>query len=283
MMEKVYARTKGIRDDMVVGFCPGCMHGTVFKLIGEVLEELGVLEKAITVHGVGCCGLAMEYVTYDCTTSPHGRACAVATGVKRANPDKLVFTYQGDGDLASIGLAETMSAANRGENFTVIFVNNGIYGMTGGQLAPTTLVGMKATTAPKGRDPREHGYPMHMCEILNQLTAPYYLERTSCNTPANVVRTKAAIRKAFQNQLAGKGFSMVEIVTSCPTNWGLESRWRRWAFWRKKCSRSSPWGSSGTRIRRARDGTKSDGGRLRRTGRHDAGQVSGGSHLRLDR
>ena len=213
MMEKVYARTKGIRDDMVVGFCPGCMHGTVFKLIGEVLEELGVLEKAITVHGVGCCGLAMEYVTYDCTTSPHGRACAVATGVKRANPDKLVFT---------IGLAETMSAANRGENFTVIFVNNGIYGMTGGQMAPTTLVGMKATTAPKGRDPREHGYPMHMCEILNQLTAPYYLERTSCNTPANVVRTKAAIRKAFQNQLAGKGFSMVEIVTSCPTNWGLE-------------------------------------------------------------
>ena len=155
MMEKVYARTKGIRDDMVVGFCPGCMHGTVFKLIGEVLEELGVLEKAITVHGVGCCGLAMEYVTYDCTTSPHGRACAVATGVKRANPDKLVFTYQGDGDLASIGLAETMSAANRGENFTVIFVNNGIYGMTGGQMAPTTLVGMKATTAPKGRDPKD--------------------------------------------------------------------------------------------------------------------------------
>ena len=172
MMEKVYARTKGIRDDMVVGFCPGCMHGTVFKLIGEVLEELGVLEKTITVHGVGCCGLAMEYVTYDCTTSPHGRACAVATGVKRANPDKIVFTYQGDGDLASIGLAETLSAANRGENFTVIFVNNGIYGMTGGQMAPTTLVGMKASTAPKGRDPKEHGYPMHMCEILNQLTLP---------------------------------------------------------------------------------------------------------------
>ena len=134
----------------------------------------------------------------------------------------LVFTYQGDGDLASIGLAETMSAANRGENISVIFVNNGIYGMTGGQLAPTTLVGMKATTAPKGRDPREHGYPMHVCEILNQLTAPYYLERTSCNNPANVARTKAAIRKAFQNQLDGKGFSLVEIVTSCPTNWGLE-------------------------------------------------------------
>ena len=214
MMEKIYGRTKGIRDDMVVGFCPGCMHGTIFKLIGEVLEELGMLEQTITVHGVGCCGLAMEYVTYDCTTSP--------PGVKRAEPDKLVFTYQGDGDLASIGLAETMSAANRGENFSVIFVNNGIYGMTGGQMAPTTLVGMKATTAPHGRDPKEHGYPMHMCEILNQLTAPYYLERTSCNNPANVAKTKAAIRKAFQNQLDGKGFSMVEIVTSCPTNWGLD-------------------------------------------------------------
>lgn len=222
-MEKVYARTKGIRDDMVVGFCPGCMHGTVFKLIGEVLEELGVLEKAITVHGVGCCGLAMEYVTYDCTTSPHGRACAVATGVKRANPDKLVFTYQGDGDLASIGLAETMSAANRGENFTVIFVNNGIYGMTGGQMAPTTLVGMKATTAPKGRDPKEHGYPMHMCEILNQLKAPVYLTRVSCDTPQHVIQTRKAIKKGFQNQLDGKGFSMIEIMTSCPTNWGMST------------------------------------------------------------
>ena len=221
-MEQVYKRTKGIRDDMVSGFCPGCMHGTVFKLIGEVLEELDILEKTVTVQGVGCCGLAMECVTYDCTTSPHGRACAVATGVKRTNPDRLVYTYQGDGDLASIGLAETMSAANRGENFTVIFVNNGIYGMTGGQMAPTTLIGMKATTAPAGRDPKVHGYPMHMCEILNQLTAPCYLERTSCNTPANVRKTKKAIKKAFQNQLEGKGFSMVEIVTSCPTNWGLD-------------------------------------------------------------
>ena len=165
----------------------------------------------------------MEYITYDNTTSPHGRACAVATGIKRSTPDAVVYTYQGDGDLASIGLAETMSAANRGENITVIFVNNGIYGMTGGQMAPTTLVGMKATTAPQGRDPKEHGYPMHMCEILNQLTAPYYLERTSCNNPANVNKTKAAIKKAFQNQLDGKGFSMVEIVTSCPTNWGLDT------------------------------------------------------------
>ena len=222
-MEKVYARTKTFQKEMVSGFCPGCMHGTVFKLIGEVMEELGIVDKTTCVLGVGCCGLAMEYITYDNTTSPHGRACAVATGIKRSTPEAVVYTYQGDGDLASIGLAETMSAANRGENITVIFVNNGIYGMTGGQMAPTTLVGMKATTAPQGRDPKEHGYPMHMCEILNQLTAPYYLERTSCNNPANVSKTKAAIKKAFQNQLDGKGFSMVEIVTSCPTNWGLDT------------------------------------------------------------
>ena len=221
-MEKVYARTKTFQKEMVSGFCPGCMHGTVFKLIGEVMEELGIVDKTTCVLGVGCCGLAMEYITYDNTTSPHGRACAVATGIKRSTPEAVVYTYQGDGDLASIGLAETMSAANRGENITVIFVNNGIYGMTGGQMAPTTLVGMKATTAPQGRDPKEHGYPMHMCESLNQLTAPYYLERTSCNNPANVNKTKAAIKKAFQNQLDGKGFSMVEIVTSCPTNWGLD-------------------------------------------------------------
>lgn len=221
-MKKIYGRTAGIEEDMVSGFCPGCMHNLIFKLIGEVLEEMNLLGQTISVQGVGCCGLAMEYVTYDNTTAPHGRACAVATGIKRTNPDKLVYTYQGDGDLASIGLAESMSAANRGENITVIFVNNGIYGMTGGQMAPTTLIGMKATTAPEGRNPLIHGYPMHMCEIMNQLTAPVYLERTSCNTPVNTRRTKAAIHKAFQNQVEKKGFSMVEIVTSCPTNWGLD-------------------------------------------------------------
>ena len=221
-MEKIYTRTKMLNNDVVSGFCPGCMHSTLFKLIGEVIEELQIENKVALVLGVGCCGLAKGYVTYDNTTCGHGRACATATGVKRANPETIVFTYQGDGDLASIGLAETMSAANRGENITVVFVNNGIYGMTGGQMAPTTLVGMKASTAPRGRDPKEHGYPMHMCEILNQLTAPYYLERTSCNNPANVVKTKNAIKKAFQNQIDGKGFSMVEVVTSCPTNWGLD-------------------------------------------------------------
>ena len=224
MAEKlVYTRTKTIQEDKVSGFCPGCMHGTVMKLIGEVIDELGIIEKTACVLGIGCCGLQMDYMAYDNITSPHGRACAVATGIKRTNPDTFVFTYQGDGDLASIGLAETMSAANRGENISVIFINNGIYGMTGGQMAPTTLLGMKATTAPKGRDPKEHGYPMHMCEILDQLTAPVYLERTSCNTPQNLMHTKSAIKKAFVNQLEGRGFSMVEIVTTCPTNWGMDA------------------------------------------------------------
>ena len=195
-MNRIYTRTKTIQEDKVSGFCPGCMHSTVIKLIGEVMEELDVIEKTVCITGIGCCGLHMDYIAYDTITAPHGRACA--------------------------GLAESVSAANRGENITVIFINNGIYGMTGGQLAPTTLIGMKATTAPKGRIAEEHGYPMHMCEILNQLTAPYYLERCSCNNPANVNRTKNAIKKAFQNQLDGKGFSLVEIVTGCPTNWGMD-------------------------------------------------------------
>ncbi len=222
-MELIYTRTKTLQEDKVSGFCPGCMHSTIIKLIGEVLEELNVVDKAVIVTGIGCCGLHKDYVAYDEITAPHGRATAVATGLKRANPDGIYFTYQGDGDFAAIGLGESISAANRGENITVIFVNNGIYGMTGGQMAPTTLIGMKASTAPKGRIAEEHGYPMHMCEILNQLTAPAYLERTSCNTPQNVIKTKNAIKKAFQNQIDGKGFSMVEIVTTCPTNWGMEA------------------------------------------------------------
>ena len=221
MMEKIYGRTKGIRDDMVVGFCPGCMHGTIFKLIGEVLEELGVLEKTITVHGVGCCGLAMEYVTYDCTTSPHGRACAVATGVKRAEPDKLVFTYQGDGDLASIGTAEIVHAAHRGEKITTIFVNNAIYGMTGGQMAPTTLIGQKATTCPAGRSEEWSGLPIKMSEMLAAVPSSYYIERVAVNNTANIAKAKKAIAKAFRLQMEGKGFCMIEVLSTCPTNWGL--------------------------------------------------------------
>ena len=221
-MKLMYSRTKTIQENKVSGFCPGCMHGTVMKLIGEVLEEMDLVDKAACVLGIGCCGLHMDYMAYDNTTAPHGRACAVASGIKRTNKDTLVFTYQGDGDFASIGLAESVSAANRGENITVIFINNGIYGMTGGQMSPTTLMGMKASTAPKGRQAEEHGYPMHMCEVLNELTAPAYLERTSCNTPQNVMKTRKAIKKAFQNQLDGKGFSMVEVVSNCPTNWGVD-------------------------------------------------------------
>ena len=222
-MELLYKRTATIQEDKVSGFCPGCMHSTVIKLIGEVLEEMDVVDRTACVLGIGCCGLHMDYMAYDNITAPHGRACAVATGIKRTNPETLVYTYQGDGDFASIGLAESVSAANRGENISVIFINNGIYGMTGGQMAPTTLLGMKASTAPFGRKAEEHGYPMHMCEILDRLEAPVYLVRTSCNTPANVMKTKKAIRKAFQNQLDGKGFSMVEIVTGCPTNWGMDA------------------------------------------------------------
>ena len=220
--KKIYSRTTTIQEDKVSGFCPGCMHSTVVKLIGEVLDELNVVDKAVMITGIGCCGLHMDYIAYDTSTAPHGRACAVATGLKRTNPDSLYFTYQGDGDFASIGLAESVSAANRGENFTVIFINNGIYGMTGGQMAPTTLLGMKASTAPKGRIAKEHGYPMHVSELLNTLTAPAYIERTSCNTPQNCMKTKNAIKKAFKYQMEGKGFSIIEIVTSCPTNWGLD-------------------------------------------------------------
>ena len=221
-MEKIYHRTITLQNK-VSGYCPGCMHGTVIKLIGEVLEELDIVEKTTAVTGIGCAGLQMDYIAYDTITSPHGRACAVATGLKRTNPDSIYYTYQGDGDLASIGLAESMSAASRGENITVFFINNGIYGMTGGQMAPTTLIGMKATTAPFGRKAEEHGYPMHICELMNDLKAPYYLERVSCNTPQNVMRTKKAIRKALQNQIDGKGFSLVEVMTACPTNWGLNT------------------------------------------------------------
>ena len=220
-MELIYSRTKTIQEDKVSGFCPGCMHSTVIKLIGEVLEEMDVVDRAACVLGIGCCGLHMDYIAYDNTTAPHGRATAVATGMKRANPDTLVYTYQGDGDLASIGLAETMSAANRGENITVIFVNNGIYGMTGGQMAPTTMLGVKTTTTPYGRDVHEHGAPLHMCEILSQLEAPAYIARVALADVPNAKKAKAAVKKAFQYQLDGKGFSFVEFVSNCPTNWGM--------------------------------------------------------------
>ena len=222
-MAVLFEKTKLLTDKQF-HYCPGCNHGIIHRLVAEVIDEMNLDGKVVGVAPVGCSVFAYDYFNCDMYEAAHGRAPAVATGVKRAmGPDTMVFTYQGDGDFASIGLAESMSAANRGENISVIFINNGIYGMTGGQMAPTTLVGMKATTAPQGRNPAEHGYPMHMVEIMDQLKAPAFLARTSCNTPANVNKTKQYIKKAFQNQLDGKGFSLVEIVTSCPTNWGMDA------------------------------------------------------------
>lgn len=220
-MEKIYGRTKTIQEDKVSGFCPGCMHSTVIKLIGEVLEEMDLVDRAACVLGIGCCGLHMDYIAYDNTTAPHGRACAVATGMKRSNPDSLVFTYQGDGDFASIGLAESISAANRGENITVIFINNAIYGMTGGQMAPTSLPNQVTQTSPYGRDVNTAGYPVRVCELLSSLDGPAYLERVCVDSPKNVRNAKRAIMKAFQNQVDGVGYSLIEVVSTCPTNWGM--------------------------------------------------------------
>lgn len=220
-MEKVIGRPSTLPESAISGFCPGCMHSTVNKLIGEVLDELNVVEKTVEIAGIGCGTLNLKYRENDQAVVAHGRACAVATGYKRCNPENLVFTYQGDGDLASIGLSETVYAANRGENITVITVNNAIYGMTGGQMAPTTMVGQKSTTSPKGRDYDDVGAPLHMLDILNTLKAPVYLARVSCNTPANIKKAKEAIKKAFQYQLDGKGFTLVEVISNCPTNWNL--------------------------------------------------------------
>ena len=219
-MEKIYGRTKTIQEDKVSGFCPGCMHSTVIKLIGEVLEEMELVDRAACVLGIGCCGLHMDYIAYDNTTAPHGRACAVATGMKRSNPDSLVFTYQGDGDFASIGLAESISAANRGENITVIFINNGIYGMTGGQMAPTTLIGEKTTTSPYGRTAERNGNPIRICEMLSTLDGPSFIARVSVHDVKNVLNAKKVIAKAFEHQAEGKGLSLVEVLSTCPTNWG---------------------------------------------------------------
>ena len=220
-MEKVYARTKGIQPDMVDGFCPGCMHSTLFKLIGEVLEEMDMLDKCTCAIGVGCCGLGMGYFTYDYLLAAHGRACAVATGAKRSNPDTLVFTYQGDGDMSAIGTGETIHAAARGENIVAIYINNAIYGMTGGQMAPTTLLGMKTATTPYGRDPRLNGYPYKIAEMMAHLDGVTYITRQSVYNPAHVRQTKKAIRKAFENAMAGNGFSLVEVVSTCNSGWKM--------------------------------------------------------------
>lgn len=219
-MEKVYSRPESIKKN-ISGYCPGCMHGTITKIIAQALDELDIRKKTICVLPVGCSTLGAFYWNLDMIAAAHGRAPAVASGAKRCRPDQVVFTYQGDGDLASIGMAEIMHAANRGENITVFFVNNSIYGMTGGQMAPTTLVGMKTTTTPEGRKPATEGYPMRMCEIISQLTSPKFVARYAVDTPANIRKAKSGIKKALENQIEGKGFSFVEILSNCPTNWGM--------------------------------------------------------------
>lgn len=209
--------------DVQTHYCPGCGHGIAHRLVAEVLDELGVREKTIGTAPVGCAVLMYDYFKCDMIECAHGRSPAVATGIKRMLPDKVVFTYQGDGDLAAIGTAETIHAANRGENLTVIFVNNAIYGMTGGQMAPTTLSGQISTTTPEGRGRRGEGSPIRVCELLSTLEGVCYLERTAVSTPKDVIIAKKAIRKAFENQLSEKGFSLVEILSMCPTDWKLST------------------------------------------------------------
>ena len=202
-------------------YCPGCTHGIIHRLVAEVIDELGIREDTIGVCPVGCSVLAYNYFNLDMQEAAHGRAPAVATGIKRVLPDKTVFTYQGDGDLASIGAAEIVHAAARGEKITTIFVNNAIYGMTGGQMAPTTLVGQETMTSPQGRDAATQGYPVRIAEMLATLEGAAFIARVSVHNPQEVVKAKKAIKTAFETQLAGKGFSLVEVLSTCPTNWGL--------------------------------------------------------------
>lgn len=202
-------------------YCPGCTHGIIHRLVAEAIDALGIEGKAIGVAPVGCAVMAYNYFACDMVEAAHGRAPAVATGIKRSLPENIVFTYQGDGDLASIGMAETVHAATRNENITVIFVNNAIYGMTGGQMAPTSLPGQVTQTSPYGRDVKTAGYPVKIAELLSALDGPEFIARVAVNNVKNVKNAKKVIQKAFENQIAGKGFSLVEVISSCPTNWGM--------------------------------------------------------------
>jgi len=202
-------------------YCPGCTHGIIHRLLGECLDEMDLREKTIGICPVGCAVLAYDYFNFDTLEAAHGRAPAIATGIKRILPDRCVITYQGDGDLASIGMAEIVHASARGENITVVFVNNTVYGMTGGQMAPTTLLGQVTTTSPYGRKKEEAGYPIRMAELLATNEGSAYISRVAVNNPANVIKAKKAIKKAIQTQMKGLGFTMVEILSTCPTNWGL--------------------------------------------------------------
>ncbi|MDT8336516.1 MAG: thiamine pyrophosphate-dependent enzyme [Candidatus Izemoplasmatales bacterium] len=221
MWETKYEKTSGLTDKKL-SYCPGCTHGIIHKLVAETLVELGILDRSIAIASVGCSVFSYEFFNCDAQQAPHGRACALATGIKRVLPENIVFTYQGDGDLASIGIAETIHAANRGENITVIFINNAIYGMTGGQMAPTSLIGQKTTTSQDGRDQAHHGSPIKISEMFATIDGVAYLERVAAYDPKHVIKAKNAIKKAFQYQIENKGFTMVEIVSTCPVNWGMK-------------------------------------------------------------
>ncbi len=218
-MAIVFEKTR-LLTDKPFHYCPGCTHGIIHRLVAEALDELGIGDKAVGVAPVGCAVFAYDYFNCDMMEAAHGRAPAVATGIKRVLPDRAVFTYQGDGDLASIGTAEIVHAATRGEKITVIFVNNAIYGMTGGQMAPTTLPGQGTTTSPYGRDVSHCGYPVRVSEMLATLNGPAYIERVSVHDVPHIKKAKAAIKKAFQLQMEGRGFTLVEVLSTCPTNWG---------------------------------------------------------------
>ncbi|MCX7920193.1 MAG: thiamine pyrophosphate-dependent enzyme [bacterium] len=219
-MEKIFSKPESLTDTKTI-YCSGCGHGIVHRLIAEVIDELGLRERTVGVVPVGCAVLGYDYFNFDTTEAAHGRTPAVATGIKRVLPHNLVFSYQGDGDLAAIGTAEIIHSANRGERITVIFINNAVYGMTGGQMAPTTILGQKTATTPKGRDARVDGFPLRISELLANLDGTAYIERTAVNTPKNIRKTRLAIRKAFELQLQDVGFTMVEILSMCPTDWHL--------------------------------------------------------------
>ena len=219
-MAVVFEKPKALTD-AVFHYCPGCTHGIIHRLVAEAIDTLGIEGRTIGIAPVGCSVLAYDYFTCDMVEASHGRAPAVATGVKRSLPDNIVFTYQGDGDLSAIGTAESIHAAARGENVVAVYINNAIYGMTGGQMAPTTLLGMKTATTPYGRDPRLNGYPYKIAEMMAHLDGATYITRQSVHTPANVRKCKKAIRKAFENSMAGNGFSLVEVVSTCNSGWKL--------------------------------------------------------------
>jgi 2-oxoglutarate/2-oxoacid ferredoxin oxidoreductase subunit beta len=222
-MDKLFSHPRSLRK-VSTHYCAGCGHGIAHRLVAQVIDELGIRERIVAVAPVGCAVLAYDYWDFDCTEAAHGRALAVATAIKRVRPENIVFTYQGDGDLAAIGTNETIHAANRGENLTVVFINNAVYGMTGGQMAPTTLAGQKTATTPLGRDVSNQGYPLKISELVAQLPGVKYVERVSLISPPEVLKAKKAVLTAFQNQIQGIGFSMVEILSPCPTYWGLSPK-----------------------------------------------------------